>query len=85
MPVKSQNVLDSPNFNTIFMVWNFKKDTEIKEAFQKICKYISNLNNSANTRFPDTETSIVLGIRYEAWQLLDLPNRLFTSIRAKDS
>jgi putative iron-dependent peroxidase len=76
MVTNSQNVLDYPNNNTIFMVWNFKKDTPIKKAFKALCALITNLNNSANTRFPNSKASIVMGIGYDAWALLDLPKPL---------
>ena len=74
MSINSQNVLDYPNNNTIFMVWNFKEGTAVKEAFQNLCALISNLNNSARTRFPDARASVVLGIGFEAWHLLELPS-----------
>lgn len=71
-----QNVLDSPNNNTIFMVWQFRKDAkdeEVKEAFQRVCALVVNLNHSADIRFPGASVSVVLGIGYEAWQRLGLP------------
>ena len=46
----SQNVTDYTNNNTIFMVWNFKDNLEVKEAFGQLCKLVINLNNSANVR-----------------------------------
>ncbi|MBN9298009.1 MAG: Dyp-type peroxidase [Filimonas sp.] len=73
MKINSQNVLDSPNNNTIFLVFNFKKDAAVNEAFKNLCQLISNLNNSANTRFPNAKASVVLGISFDAWQLLQLP------------
>jgi putative iron-dependent peroxidase len=76
MSINSQNVLDYPNNNTIFMVWNFKQVNGIKEAFKKLCALIINLNNSANVRFPESKASVVMGIGYEAWLLLDLPSPL---------
>jgi len=72
MSINSQNVLDYPNNNTIFMVWNFRKGIVVKAAFKKLCELIGNLNNSANTRFPNAKASVVLGIGYDAWHLLDL-------------
>lgn len=71
-----QNVLDSPNTNTIFMVWNFKENTAYNDAFKKLCALVINLNHSANTRFPKTQSSVILGISYEAWIKLDLPKPL---------
>ena len=76
MSINSQKVLDYPNNNTIFMVWNFKENTAIKDTFKILCALISNLNNSANTRFPNSKASIILGIGYDAWHLLDLPKPL---------
>lgn len=74
--MKHQNVLDTTNYNTIFMVWNFKQDTAVKSAFAELCTRVINLNHSAETRFPMTESSIVLGIGHDAWLLLDLPKPL---------
>jgi porphyrinogen peroxidase len=34
------------------MVWNFKKDLDVKDAFKRICALVINLNNSADVRFP---------------------------------
>ncbi|HZS74118.1 MAG TPA: Dyp-type peroxidase [Candidatus Nitrosotalea sp.] len=73
MDIKSQNVLDYHGNNAIFTVWNFKKDVDIKDAFGKICKLVINLNNSAQTRFPDSGASCVMGIGYNAWLQLHLP------------
>ncbi|MBO9682898.1 MAG: Dyp-type peroxidase [Flavisolibacter sp.] len=73
MSIASQNVLDYPNNNTIFIVWNFKEGMAIKEAFKSLCALVTNLNNSANTRFPNARASVVLGIGFDAWHLLELP------------
>lgn len=89
---QSQSVLDNPNKNTIFMVWNFKKEADqaaITDAFQQVCARVINLNNSAQTRYPNTRSSVVMGIGYEAWQQLELPTPLpkefspFTPIAGK--
>jgi putative iron-dependent peroxidase len=69
----SQNVTDYTNNNTIFMVWNFKDNLEVKEAFGRLCKLIINLNNSANVRFPVSRASCVMGIGHDAWLRLNLP------------
>ncbi|RIY31902.1 peroxidase [Psittacicella melopsittaci] len=85
MTVRSQNVLDNPNHNTVFMVWNFKEGAEVKEAFSRLCSLVINLNNTADTRFPDAKASVTLGISAEAWELLDLPKPLpkeLTTFRA---
>ncbi len=71
--INSQNVLDYPNKHTIFMVWNFTNDTNAKGAFKKVCALMSNLNNSANVRFPESKASVVMGISYRAWHKLGLP------------
>lgn len=75
----AQNVTDYPNNNTYFLVWNFKSDVDsgkIKSVFQRICALVINLNNSALDRFPDSKASCVMGIGYEAWQQLELPQPL---------
>ncbi|PWU04297.1 MAG: peroxidase [Bacteroidetes bacterium] len=72
----SQNVLDYPNNHCIFMVWNFRKEVSPNDGFKKVCKLISNLNNSANVRFPNAKASVVIGIGYNAWRSLDLPKPL---------
>jgi len=77
--MKIQKVLDEPNNNTIFMVWNFKENqnsTAINSAFNKICALVIGLNNSANVRFPESCASVVMGIGFEAWQSLNLPTPL---------
>ncbi|WP_028295743.1 Dyp-type peroxidase [Olivibacter sitiensis] len=76
MSVNSQNVLDYPNNNTIFMVWDFRESIAIKDRFKHLCALIANLNNSANVRFPNSRASVVMGIGYRAWHLLDLPKPL---------
>jgi len=73
MTPDSQNVTDYTNNNTIFMVWNFKDNLEVKEAFGRLCKLIINLNNSANVRFPVSRASCVMGIGHDAWLRLGLP------------
>jgi len=75
MPMKpdSQNVTDYTNDNTIFMVWDFKDNLDVKAIFSKLCKLLINLNNSANVRFPVSRASCVMGIGYNAWLRLGLP------------
>lgn len=73
MNPEPQNVLDYHGNNTIFMVWNFKNNTEIKDAFKSICALVINLNNSGDTRFPDSGASCVMGVGYDAWHQLRLP------------
>jgi len=76
MDSQPQRVLDNPGVNTIFMVWRFKEGLEVKEVFQRICALVINLNHSATIRFPDGDVSCVMGIGYEAWRLLELPEPL---------
>lgn len=73
MDIKPQNVLDYHGNNAIFMVWNFKKDLDFKDAFKRICKLVINLDNSAYVRFPDSGASCVMGIGYNPWIDLHLP------------
>jgi porphyrinogen peroxidase len=72
MDIKPQNVLDYHGDNAIFMVWNFKKDIDVKACFKRIGKLVINLNNSADNRFPDSGASCVMGIGYDAWLRLNL-------------
>jgi porphyrinogen peroxidase len=55
------------------MVWNFKRNLDVKDVFKRICKLVINLNNSTNVRFPDSGASCVIGIGYNAWLDLHLP------------
>ncbi|MFA6083874.1 Dyp-type peroxidase [Mucilaginibacter sp.] len=73
MTPDSQNVTDYTNNNTIFLVWNFKADIQVKDQFNRLCKLVINLNNSANVRFPVSRASCVLGIGHDAWLRLGLP------------
>ncbi|MBE2897386.1 Dyp-type peroxidase [Pasteurellaceae bacterium 20609_3] len=76
MAATPQNVLDNPNNNTVFMVWNFHASADVQPHFQRLCSLVLNLNHSLDTRFPHTQASVVLGIGFEAWALLDLPQPL---------
>jgi putative iron-dependent peroxidase len=55
------------------MVWEFKDNLAVDDAFKKLCKLLINLNNSANVRFPVSRASCVMGIGYDAWLRLQLP------------
>ena len=55
------------------MVWNLNDSPEIGDVFQRICKLLINLNNSANVRFPVSRASCVMGIGHDAWLKLQLP------------
>ena len=79
MQPNPQNVIDYPNNNTWFLVWNFREDIpleKIRSVFRQVCALVINLNNSALDRFPDAKASCVLGIGYDAWLKLDLPKPL---------
>jgi len=71
-----QSVLDYHGTNTIFLVWNFKENMVVNEAFRRVCALVINLNHSGYIRFPDTGASCVMGIGHDAWTLLDLPEPL---------
>src|ERR1700722_2550407 len=73
MNPQPQNVLDYPGDNTIFLVWNFKKDQEVTAVFQRICALVINLNNSGEIRFPGNAATCVMGIGSDAWRRLGLP------------
>ena len=55
------------------MVWNFKENLQIKDVFNRLCKLVINLNNSATVRFPVSRASCVMGIGHDAWLQLGLP------------
>lgn len=76
MNAEPQAVLDYRGDHTIFLVYNFKKDGEIVSVFQRICALVINLNNSGETRFPDSGATCVMGIGYDAWLRLGLPEPL---------
>jgi len=73
---ESQNITDYPNNNTIFAVWKFKANLEIKPAFEKLCALVANLNHSYNIRVPEGRVSCVMGIGHDAWIQLSLPTPL---------
>lgn len=73
---ESQNVTDYPNTNTIFSVWKFKANIEIKPAFENLCALVANLNHSYAVRIPDGRISCVMGIGHDAWIQLSLPTPL---------
>ena len=75
MTVHPQNVLDYHGNNTIFTVWNFKENTVIQDAFQRVCALVINLNHSAAIRYPDNGASCVIGIGPVAWKMLGLPEQ----------
>ena len=76
-----QNVLDYRGDHAIFLVWNFKQDQDVRAAFQRICALVINLNNSGEIRFPDSGATCVMGIGYDAWLRLGLPQPLPKELR----
>ncbi|MBC9934053.1 Dyp-type peroxidase [Chitinophaga qingshengii] len=68
-----QNIINDQGNNTIFMVWNFKNDMDVTDAFARVCKLVINLNHSNDTRFPDGGVCCIMGIGYDAWHRLKLP------------
>ncbi|SEW52222.1 Dyp-type peroxidase [Chitinophaga arvensicola] len=75
-PPSPQNVTDYPNNNTIFTVWKFKEGAAIKPAFERLCGLVANLNHSFIIRTPDGRASCVMGVGYDAWIKLALPQPL---------
>ena len=61
MEIKPQKVIDYHGDNAIFMVWNFKKDLDMKDGFERISKLVININNSAHAYFL-IRASCVMGI-----------------------
>ena len=47
---------------------------DLKEAFEKVCALVINLNHSAAIRFPGNGASCVMGIGPLAWDILGLPD-----------
>ncbi|WP_436487637.1 Dyp-type peroxidase [Chitinophaga sp. ARDCPP14] len=80
-PHESQNVTDYPNNNTIFAVWKFKEGTEIKPAFEKLCALVANLNHTFIIRAPGGRATCVMGVGYEAWLKLSLPQPVPKELR----
>ncbi|HWK06856.1 MAG TPA: Dyp-type peroxidase [Puia sp.] len=73
---ESQRVTDYPNNNTIFTVWKFKEDMEVKPVFERLCALVANLNHSFIIRVPGGRATCVMGIGYDAWTRLSLPRPL---------
>ena len=73
MDHQAQNVIDTPSNNTVFMVWNFHENVDIKDIFKRLCALVINLNNSAQVRSTLVKASVVLGIGHHAWKRLELP------------
>lgn len=75
---QSQAVTADITTNTIFLVWQFNNTDKanIKAAFADVVGIMGNLNNSIKTRYPKANASITLGIGFDAWQVLDLPEKM---------
>jgi porphyrinogen peroxidase len=73
---ESQCVTDYPNNNTIFAVWKFKEDLDIKPVFENLCALVANLNHSFIIRVPGGRATCIMGIGYDAWSRLSLPSPL---------
>ena len=71
---ESQSVTDYPNNNTIFAVWKFKEDMEVKPAVEELCALTANLNHSFIIRTLNGRSTCVMGIGYDAWTKLSLPS-----------
>lgn len=77
MKYTSQNIIDSPNHNTIFMTWDFTNNEQMVSVFKRLCALVKNLNNSAQARsLEENKASVVLGISHNAWLKLQLPQPL---------
>jgi putative iron-dependent peroxidase len=76
MNINAQNVIDIPNNNTAFLVWTFKEGEDIKPVFRRICALMINLNHSAQVRTRIPKANAVIGISYQAWKKLQLPEPL---------
>lgn len=81
IPHESQHVTDYPNNNTIFTVWKLKEGMEIKPAFEKLCALVTNLNHTFIIRAPGGRATCVMGVGYEAWGKLSLPQPIPKELR----
>ncbi|HVZ95465.1 MAG TPA: Dyp-type peroxidase, partial [Chitinophagaceae bacterium] len=73
---ESQNITDYPNNNTVFSVWKFRENAEIRPVFERLCSMVSNLNHSFAVRMPDGRVSCIMSIGHDAWIKLGLPTPL---------
>ena len=72
MDIKPQNVLDYHGNNAIFMVWNFKKDLDFKDAFRGFVNWLSILIIQL-CPFSWFWGKLCKGIGYNAWLDFHLP------------
>ncbi|QPN91257.1 Dyp-type peroxidase [Proteus vulgaris] len=72
--MKYQDVTKSPCENAYFLVFNFIHSPENREILIDLCNNFSGLIRSMRTRFPELETSCVMGFGANAWATL-FPNQ----------
>ncbi|UDN35353.1 Dyp-type peroxidase [Proteus vulgaris] len=72
--MKYQDVTKSPCENAYFLVFNLTHSPENREILIDFCNNFSGLIRSMRTRFPELETSCVMGFGANAWTTL-FPNQ----------
>lgn len=72
--MKYQDVTKSPCENAYFLVFNLIHSPENREILIDLCNNFSGLIRSMRTRFPELETSCVMGFGANAWATL-FPNQ----------
>lgn len=71
--MKYQDVTKSPCENAYFLVFNLNYSPENRDILIDFCNNFSGLIRSMRTRFPELETSCVMGFGAKAWTTL-FPN-----------
>lgn len=72
--MKYQDVTKSPCENAYFLVFNLKDTPETRPVLIDLCNNLSGLLRSMRTRFPELETSCVMGFGADVWSRL-FPNQ----------
>ncbi|EST58009.1 Dyp-type peroxidase [Proteus hauseri] len=72
--MKYQDVTKSPCENAYFLVFNLNYSPENRDILIDFCNNFSGLIRSMRTRFPELETSCVMGFGAKAWTTL-FPNQ----------
>ncbi|MBG2876998.1 Dyp-type peroxidase [Proteus alimentorum] len=72
--MKYQDVTKSPCENAYFLVFNLTHSPENRDLLIDFCNNFSGLIRSMRTRFPELETSCVMGFGANAWTTL-FPNQ----------
>lgn len=72
--MKYQDVTKSPCENAYFLVFNLNYSPENRDILIDFCNNFSGLIRSMKTRFPELETSCVMGFGANAWTTL-FPNQ----------